>query len=389
MNLIVIPFHDWRKIIKEGFRTRDSHFIESLEKSKSINTLLVVNRPTTILEIFLKKKGKKIEGEIVLKRKNFSLIKVSNKTYVIDFISNDILGQIRTKFLWFIKKYANKDFVHFINESLSLLEINKYNVVSQNVFAHKLIPNLEPQKSVFDAWDNFCLINDYYAISDKIKSAYLNYAEKASLWITNSNDNISYFSKEFSLSRIELIKNGLDTKRFNSENNYLEPNDIKNIKKPIVGFGGKITQTINIEWLNYEIEKNPDFSFVLIGQILDKAIFNSILKRPNVYYLGDKFYDEYPNYVNSFDICLVPYYIEEDKKSGTNPIKVYEYLALNKKVIGTNGNGLEDLKDYLFLADNKEDMAEEIMKGFLNTKSQLNLKDNSWDTKTEELLNLF
>ena len=32
MNLVVVPFHDWRKILLEGSRTRDSHFIEEFRK---------------------------------------------------------------------------------------------------------------------------------------------------------------------------------------------------------------------------------------------------------------------------------------------------------------------------------------------------------------------
>ena len=32
--IALIPFHDWRKIMLEGFRTRDAHFIEEFSKEK-------------------------------------------------------------------------------------------------------------------------------------------------------------------------------------------------------------------------------------------------------------------------------------------------------------------------------------------------------------------
>lgn len=388
MNLIIIPFHDWRKIIKEGFRTRDAHFIKSLQQSDAIEKIVVINRPTTIAEIFFKKKRRKIQGRIICENNGFKCIEVSCDTYLLDYISKDVLGQIRQKFSWFMSKYAHSKYVDFIDECLVKLKVESYNTLSQNIFADRLVEKLNPHKSVFDAWDNFSLIDVYSPIKKKIEQAYTNYSKSVDLWITNSSDNIKYFSNKFKWLEIKLIKNGLDLNKFNIDKRYSTPEDIEKIKKPIVGFGGKITQTINVEMLNYAVKQNPEVSFVLIGQILDNDIFESITKSDNMYYLGDKFYDEYPNYVNSFDICLVPYYIEEDKKSGTNPIKVYEYLALNKKVIGTNGNGLEDLKDHLYLVNSKEELSNEIKEGFKNERAMMDLKSNSWDTKVKEFLDL-
>ena len=36
MNIIAIPFHDWRKSKKEGFRTRDCHLINALQKDEKV-----------------------------------------------------------------------------------------------------------------------------------------------------------------------------------------------------------------------------------------------------------------------------------------------------------------------------------------------------------------
>lgn len=388
MNIVVIPFHDWRKIISEGFRTRDSHFIESLDRSEKVDKVIVINRPTTILEIILKKKRKKIEGEIILNQRGLKFIKVTEKIVVVDYVSNDIIGQVKNRFLWFIQKYEQQKFITFINECLSNINVSEYFVLSQNIFASRLAIKLRKDKLVFDAWDNFLKIDDYFSFKEDINTGYDQYHQHSDFWITNSNDNIRYFSEKYTGLNIQLIKNGVDSKRFNPKNNYEPQIDLELIPRPIVGFGGKITQTINLEILNYAIMNCPEVSFVFLGQILDQNIYNSILKSKNVFYLGDKHYDKYPNYVNGFDICLVPYYVEESKSSGTNPIKVYEYLSLGKKVIGTNGNGLEDLKEYLYTINNKEELVEEINRGITNDKTKINIDDHSWDTKTQELLDL-
>ena len=63
MNLVVVPFHDWRKILLEGSRTRDSHFIEEFRKRQ--DKVIIVNIPTTLLEIIIKKKLNLIRGKLV------------------------------------------------------------------------------------------------------------------------------------------------------------------------------------------------------------------------------------------------------------------------------------------------------------------------------------
>src|SRR5690606_14788182 len=101
MNLLIVPFHDWRKIILEGFRTRDAHFIEELDKNKDI-VKVIINRPTTIIEILLKRKLDLIKGDIVLKKNGFRLYKINKGLYVIDYVSNNFIGQILWGYKWFI-----------------------------------------------------------------------------------------------------------------------------------------------------------------------------------------------------------------------------------------------------------------------------------------------
>lgn len=388
MNIITLPFHHWRKILKEGFRTRDAHFIEGFENQKEVEKVVVINRPTTLLELVVKKFPRKIPGEILLKESGFTLIKVNEKVYVIDFVSKDILGQLFKKFRWFFEAFENPNYLRFIQKSLQFLEVERYYLVSQNILASTIIPHFSPQKSVFDAWDNFYKINSYSSIKEEIKAAYQSYATSVDFWVTNAKDNLKSFTKNYHPKSITLIPNGLDTSRFTVEKTYLTPPEFEKIKRPIIGFGGKITQTIDVELLNYAISQHPEYSFVVMGQILDKEIFNSIQKKDHFYYLGDIHYDRYPDYVAQFDICLVPYHISEGKKSGANPIKVYEYLSLHKKVIGTHGNGLEDLSDYLYLIDSKEALSAELKNGVENTMLKIAPETFSWNTKVSELLTL-
>ncbi|MEX1382736.1 hypothetical protein [Lutibacter sp.] len=97
MNLLIIPFHDWRKSQREGFRTRDAHFIKALSKIDAVDKIIIVNRPTTHLELLYNNQKTIIQGEIILKKGRFSLYKTDHKIFVIDFLSLDIFSQVKKK----------------------------------------------------------------------------------------------------------------------------------------------------------------------------------------------------------------------------------------------------------------------------------------------------
>ena len=387
LNLVIVPFHDWRKIVLEGFRTRDAHFIEELGKREKCR-IVIINRPTTIAEILLKRKPNLIKSKVLLAKSNFRLYEIKEGMYLIDYISYDFIGQIFKGYRWFIDNYSHRKYHSFIREALEVLGIsNQYYLLNQNIFAFDISKRLSPIKSVFDAWDNFMKFKVYSSIKDEIHQGYTSFSESCDFWITNSSDNLETFHKIFKPNQIHLIKNGVDITRFSNNIKGEILNDFKDIPRPIVGFGGKITQLIDVELLNKTMALSPHVSFVFVGQILDKEVYERINKPDNFYYLGDIHYDLYPNYVENFDVCIVPYVVEEEKKSGANTIKVYEYLAMKKKVIGTNSNGLEDLKEHLYIVGNAEDFAFEIANKD-NTKKEMDIGLHSWVTKTEKFLNL-
>jgi hypothetical protein len=385
MNTVIVPFHDWRKILLEGFRTRDSHFIEEFQSRDDI--VLIINRPTTFLEIALKRKRNLIKGEVILSKGHYKLYKHSENTFIIDCVSNDIFGQVTKNYRWFIDMYGSDKLISFINQSIDMLGIKKdYTLLNQNIFASKLSSRLKPKMSIFDAWDNFVKFDVYNKINHKIVEGYNRFSNVCNFWITNSTDNISEFRDLYKVQEIHLVKNGVDVARFATKSENM-PKDLNEIKRPIVGFGGKITHLLDVDLINETTQLSPNVSFVFVGQILDKSVFESIVKRNNFHYLGDKHYEIYPDYVKNFDICTVPYVVEADKKSGANTIKVYEYLATHKKVIGTLSNGLEDLVEHVYIVKDANEFSKEV-KNLVNEKKPIDLEEHSWKTKTQKIIDL-
>lgn len=384
-NLVIIPYHDWRKINSEGNRTRDAHFIETFRNNSDIGKLVIINRPVTFAEIFFKRKTLRIKGTTILNEKGCKLIAIDDKTFIVDIFLSQNISHLLLRRKWYFRAYQDIEVISFISKCLTKLNIvGNYYLLSQNILASHLIDQLHPNRTSFDAWDNFRLMPGLKSIHGLIDIAYTNYATKADLWYTNSVENIKYFKVHYNVEDISLLKNGVDFQRFNKP--YAKPSDLKALKKPIVGFGGKITHLFDYELYNAIVRENPDFDFVIVGQILDKKVFNLIELNSNVHFLGDKHYDEYPSYVKNFDICIVPY-VTGEKQHGQDSIKAYEYLAAGKKVVGTKGSGLQDLTEYLFIANT----SEEFTKCFYSdiTKKKFNGEEHSWFNKAKIIIKDF
>lgn len=384
MNITCIPYHDWRKITIEGARTRDSHIMSHLISNEEVRNVVIVNRPISLTELYLKRKGQKIDGQLMFKYKNCSLYKLQDNVYLVDYISKDIFGPIIKKKGWFFDMFACEDFKVSYDKCLDFLNIKIDITLSQNIFAASFVKRLG--KSVFDAWDNFILFPENKGIYEVMKNAYQTYADSCDAWITNSPKNSEYYAANYKPKVCHLIKNGVDVESFSIK--YPKQADLEAISSPIIGFGGKITHLFNYEVFNYTTKTQPDKNFVIVGQILDKEVFNKIEMRKNVHYLGDKNYGIYKSYVTNFDVGIIPY-VSDHLEHGADSIKMYEYLAAGLSVVGTPGAGMLDMASYIFIANTKEEFSACIDKALL-VKEKVSLPESyTWKSKTDAIVKLF
>jgi glycosyltransferase involved in cell wall biosynthesis len=162
-----------------------------------------------------------------------------------------------------------------------------------------------------------------------------------------------------------LIPNAADTDLFGRA--YLEkldpPNDIKNLKRPIIGYIGALRDWQDFELLEYLFTNNPDMNFVFIGHNKKSAVkkgkdFNRF---QNVHFLGQKKFEEVPAYLRHLDVAIIPNSMTLYNQSVV-PYKLFEYLAAGKKIVSTNHS--IDLKmyygDYVRTAKNKIEFSEKL-----------------------------
>lgn len=385
MNIVCIPFHDWRKIEEEGSRTRDSHLINHFRNNKKVKKVLIVNRPSSYPELVVHKKKIKIEGEVILSKGNLKLYKISDKTFVLDYITYDIFSPILEKRLWIFKSFGYNKFIQFYLECIDFLNIVDYNVFTNNIFSINFVKKIKSNNIIFDAYDNLIFFPHIAPIKKEVLQSYNDFKDVCKFWTTNSKKNVNYYKEHYGQENCFLVKNGVDIEVFQKK--YNTPQDMLSIKKPIIGFGGKITHLFDYNLFNYCIENNPDKNFVIVGQILNKEVFNKIKKTSNLFYLGDKKYTQYLSYVTNFDVGIIPY-VTNDLESGVDSIKVYEYIAAGLNAVGTKGGGMPDISDYLFISNNEVEFSENLDKA-INSKRDINLPEyHTWSSKSDEIIRL-
>jgi glycosyltransferase involved in cell wall biosynthesis len=57
-------------------------------------------------------------------------------------------------------------------------------------------------------------------------------------------------------------------------------------------------------------------------------------KRANLHFLGGRNYEDFPRYAAAFDVCLVPFALNEAAEY-VNPTKVLEYMATGRPLVST------------------------------------------------------
>lgn len=108
--------------------------------------------------------------------------------------------------------------------------------------------------------------------------------------------------------------------------------------KPIIGYYGALAKWFDYEKVKRLAIKRPDYEVVLIGINYDRSYDRSGLdKLTNVSYLGIINYIDLITYSAFFDVCMVPF-IKNDITDATSPVKIFEYMALEKPIVTTDIN---------------------------------------------------
>lgn len=136
-------------------------------------------------------------------------------------------------------------------------------------------------------------------------------------------------------TNLHLFSSGVDQTHFARA---LEPTtpiaeEIAALPRPILGYYGVIDERLDRELLREVALRQPDWSIVLVGPVA-KIDPETLPRLPNLHYLGQQPYARLPAFLRGFDVCLMPFALNEATRY-IQPTKTLEYMAAHKPIVST------------------------------------------------------
>jgi UDP-galactopyranose mutase len=189
--------------------------------------------------------------------------------------------------------------------------------------------HLNPILIVYDCMDE---LSAFKFAPDSLKEKEIWLMKNADLVFTGGVT--LYEAKKNQHSNIHPFPSSIDKPHFMSARaGSREPADQEHIPQPKLGYYGVIDERINLALINEMAEKKPDWNFIYIGPIV-KIDAESLPRKSNIYYFGSRNYQDLPLYMSGWNICLMPFALNESTRF-ISPTKTPEYLAAAKPVIST------------------------------------------------------
>jgi glycosyltransferase involved in cell wall biosynthesis len=111
------------------------------------------------------------------------------------------------------------------------------------------------------------------------------------------------------------------------------PAELARMKKPVLGYFGVVDERIDYELLAKLADANPEWSVAMIGPVM-KVDAAMLPQRPNLHWLGQQPYEKLPAFCKGFDICLMPFALNESTEF-INPTKALEYMATGRPIVSS------------------------------------------------------
>ena len=386
-----------RDIIMFGLQPWDiemgSNFKDMAVEIARHNRVLYVNRPLDRISYIKHRSDKKIKARILsFKKKQGVLQSMQQNLWVLNPpILLESINWMPSGMLYnYFNKRNNNKIAGQIREAKDQLNFKSVILIIDNDFFNALYLKeyLQVDLMLYYIRD-YLLSQPYFKLHGEIAEPAI--IAKADVVIANSLYLCSY-AKKFNANSF-YIGQGCDVESFIMNSNPV-PQDVANIKRPVIGYCGNLTASrLDITLLENIATQRPHWNFVLVGP-QDNFFKNSVLnKMNNVLFTGSKPAAELPAYVHHFDVCLNPQQINQ-MTVGNYPRKIDEYLAAGKPVVATATVTMEEFKNHAYLCNNAQEYVIAIEKA-LKEKDDLILAQarvtfalsHTWQASVQKLYN--
>ncbi|MCS4509226.1 glycosyltransferase [Xylophilus ampelinus] len=105
------------------------------------------------------------------------------------------------------------------------------------------------------------------------------------------------------------------------------------LPQPRLGYYGVIDERLDLDLVAALADAHAEWQIVMVGPVA-KIAPESLPRRPNLHWMGQRRYDELPSFLAGWNICLMPFALNASTRF-ISPTKTLEYLAAGKPVVST------------------------------------------------------
>ncbi len=257
--------------------------------------------------------------------------------------------------------------------------------------------------SIYECYDEYGSWDEvrFFRTHDEIRAREKRILGKADITFVVSE---ALYESKCQLSRnIHIVPNGVDFKHFSPvyDERTTVAKDMVNVSKPVIGYLGNLTARIDFGLLCDLADIHPEWVIVLIGgknaPIRDKntrRYLDELEQRDNVHFVGPKPYEDLTRYLKAFDVCLLPYVVDDPFNINCSPLKLYEYLATGKPIVSTDLPAVRPFNGLVSIARDVEDFERKVTQALDERDGELRklrlaaAQENSWERRAETVLEI-
>ena len=192
-----------------------------------------------------------------------------------------------------------------------------------------LLQGLNPSLVVYDCMDELAAFKNPPKQLLQRESALLGIAD-----LVFTGGPSLYEAKKNRHANAHCFSSSVDAKHFRQAlDSAISHPEQAQIAGPRLGFYGVIDERFDTELVRRMAEAHPEWQIVLVGPVvkIDPA---ELPRAANVHYMGQRNYDELPKFLAGWDVCLLPFAMNDSTKF-ISPTKVLEYMAAEKPSVST------------------------------------------------------
>lgn len=192
-----------------------------------------------------------------------------------------------------------------------------------------LLQGLDPALVVYDCMDELAAFKNPPKQLLQRESALLNIAD-----LVFTGGPSLYEAKKNRHPNAHCFSSSVDANHFRQAlDEAISHKDQAHVARPRLGFYGVIDERFDTGLVREMAAAHPEWQIVLVGPVvkIDPA---ELPRAENVHYMGQRGYQELPQFLAGWDVCLLPFAMNESTKF-ISPTKVLEYMAAEKPSVST------------------------------------------------------